>query len=182
MWVYRKPAITQSKVVQDSLGFWIPTFRIPGTRFWIPGQWNLDSGYQSFAGFRIPWAELRIPKPRIPDSTSNIFPNSGIGLPNMGRQLAFYGSMEGNPDSGMRENFSCGKFGVLGFGIRNAAQGIRTLSNDWDPESKFQWQRPLYSTKNSESTAWNPESKTVLDPHRANCVNHWRNFFSRTFA
>ena len=60
----RKPCILDSRPC---------TFRIPGTRFWIPCQWNLDCGYQSFAGFRIPWAELRIPKPRIPDSTSNIF-------------------------------------------------------------------------------------------------------------
>ena len=48
----------------------------------------------------------------------------------MGRQLAFYRPMEVNPVSGMRENFSCGKFGILGFGIRNTAQGIRNPSND----------------------------------------------------
>ena len=27
--------------------------------------------------------------------------------------------------------------GILGLGIRNTAQGIRNLSNDWDPEYKF---------------------------------------------
>ena len=36
-------------------------------------QWNLDSGFQSFEAFRIPLAVFRIPKPRIPDSTSKNF-------------------------------------------------------------------------------------------------------------
>ena len=53
--------------------------------------------------------------------------------------------------------------GILGFGIRNTAQGIRNPTNDWNPESKFHWQRLESSTWNPESTAWNPESKTVLD-------------------
>ena len=44
--------------------------------------------------------------------------------------------------------------GILGFGIRNVAQGIRNLTEDWNPES---------STRDLESTAWNPESKTALD-------------------
>ena len=44
---------------------------------WIPDcQWNMDFGFRSLPGFRIPWAVLRIPKPRIPDSTSKNFPNS----------------------------------------------------------------------------------------------------------
>ena len=50
--------------------------------------------------------------------------------------------------------------GILGFGIRNTA---RNLTNDWNPESKFHWQRLKSSTLDPESTAWNPESKTVLD-------------------
>ena len=29
------------------------------------------------------------------------------------------------------------EFGILGFGIRNTAQGIRNPTNDWNPESKF---------------------------------------------
>ena len=29
------------------------------------------------------------------------------------------------------------KSGILGFGIRNTAQGIQNPSNDWNPESKF---------------------------------------------
>ena len=44
--------------------------------------------------------------------------------------------------------------GIPGFKIRNTAQGIRNLTNDWNPES---------STWDPESTAWNPESKTGLD-------------------
>ena len=27
--------------------------------------------------------------------------------------------------------------GILGYGIRNSAQGIRNPAKDWDPESKF---------------------------------------------
>ena len=48
---------TPCKVIEDSLGSWIP-----GVGFRIPCQWNLDSRFQSLAGFRIPWAEFRIPK------------------------------------------------------------------------------------------------------------------------
>ena len=47
--------------------------------------------------------------------------------------------------------------GIVGFGIQNAAQGIQDPAYDWDPESKF----PL--TEYPESTALNPESKTVLN-------------------
>ena len=65
------------KGIQDSLGFQIPRcrFRIPGTAF------------QTLAvefGFRIPWALFWIPKRKIPDSTSNNFPDSGIHIPLLG--------------------------------------------------------------------------------------------------
>ena len=50
--------------------------------------------------------------------------------------------------------------GILGFGIRNTA---RNPTNDWNPESKFHWQRLKSSTLDPESTAGNPESNTVLD-------------------
>ena len=53
--------------------------------------------------------------------------------------------------------------GILGFGIQNTAVGIRNPTEDWNPESRFHWQRLYSSTWNPESTAWNPESKTVLD-------------------
>ena len=56
--------------------------------------------------------------------------------------------------------------GILGFGIRNTAQGVRYPTNDWNPEPKFHWQRLESSTWNPESTAWNPESKTVFDSLR----------------
>ena len=45
---------------------------------------------------------------------------------------------------------------ILGFGIRNTGQGVRNPTNDWNPESKFHWQR-------LESRSWNPDSRTVLD-------------------
>lgn len=54
--------VTPCKENQESLGFWIPL-----SGFRILCQWNLDSEFQSFARFRIPWAEFRSPKPRIPD-------------------------------------------------------------------------------------------------------------------
>ena len=54
-----------------------------------------------------------------------------------------------------REKFGCG--------IRNTAQGIWNPNNAWKPESKFYWQRLESNTRNLESKAWNPESKTVLD-------------------
>ena len=53
--------------------------------------------------------------------------------------------------------------GNLGIGIRNRGRGIRNPTNDWNPESKFHLQRLESSTWNPESTARNPESKTVLD-------------------
>ena len=59
----------------------------------------------------------------------------------------------------VRESRRSGTFllvesGITDFGIRNTAQGIRNLTNDWNPES---------STCDPESPTWNPESKTVLD-------------------
>ena len=77
------------KGIQDRLGFRIlesgldstPWFRIPGTKFRILCQWNLDSGYQSLVGFRIPWAVFWILKPRIPNYTRKYFLHSGIRIP-----------------------------------------------------------------------------------------------------
>lgn len=46
--------------------------RIPSCGFKYPCQWNLYSTFQSFAGFLIPWAKSRIPKPKIPDYTNKI--------------------------------------------------------------------------------------------------------------
>ena len=42
---------------------------------------KLDSGFQSLVGFWILSAVFRIPKPRIPDSTSKKFLDSGIRIP-----------------------------------------------------------------------------------------------------
>ena len=54
-------------------------------------------------------------------------------------------------------------FGVLGCGIRNTAEGIRNPINDWNPESKFHWQR----IRKPVPGIWNPrsgvQSKIVLD-------------------
>ena len=64
--------------IQDSFGFWIPSrgFRIPGIDSGIC-QVNLNSGFQSLVGFRIPRAVFRTQKLRIPDTTSKILLNSG---------------------------------------------------------------------------------------------------------
>ena len=49
---------------------------ITDSNYWIRNlfQWNLDSGFQSLMAFRIP-------RPRIPDSTSKYFQDSGIRIP-----------------------------------------------------------------------------------------------------
>ena len=43
-------------------------------------QWTMDSGFHSLVGFRIPSAVFWIPKPKIPDSTSINFTDSGIRI------------------------------------------------------------------------------------------------------
>ena len=48
---------------------------------------KLDSGFQSLVGFRIPSAGFRIPKPRIPDSRSEKFLDSGIRIPLHGAKM-----------------------------------------------------------------------------------------------
>ena len=47
---------------------WIPhcAFRTPGTGLWMPWQWNVDSGFQLLAGFRIPEKKIfRFPENRL---------------------------------------------------------------------------------------------------------------------
>ena len=65
--------------IQDSVGLWIlrSRYHIPGSGFRIVCQWNLDSGFQSLVGFQIRSDVFRTPKPRIPDSTSKNFLDSG---------------------------------------------------------------------------------------------------------
>ena len=41
-------------------------------------RWNMDSAFQLLEGFRIPWAAIRMAKPRIPDYTSKNFPDFGF--------------------------------------------------------------------------------------------------------
>ena len=59
---------------------------------WSGSFGNLDSGFQSLVGFRIPSAGFRIPKPRIPDSTSKKFLDSGIRIPLHGANWIAYES------------------------------------------------------------------------------------------
>ena len=74
---------------------------IPDSRYWILYRWNLDSGFQSLVGFRIPWAVFRIPKSRIPDSTTKVFSNSGMRIPLHGALLV----LSRASDSGEVEGF-----------------------------------------------------------------------------
>ena len=71
------------KGIQDSLGFWIRRsgFRISGNGF---RTFSLKFGFRIsiVSGIpRIPWAVVRISKPRIQDSTSKNFLDSGIWTP-----------------------------------------------------------------------------------------------------
>ena len=52
-------------------------------------------------------------------------------------------------------------FWILGFGIRNTAQGVRNPTNVWNPES---------TTWNPESTAWNPDFLTWGEKTDQNAV------------
>ena len=73
-----------------------------------------------------------------------------------------------NPGKFLARNTEPGKIllvvsGILGFGIRYKAQGIRNPTRDWNLKSKFHWQRLESSSWNPESKAYNAESKTILD-------------------
>ena len=65
-------------------------------------------------------------------------------------------------ESEIWENLTRGIW-ILGFGMRNTAQGIRNPSNDSNTDSKSHCQILESSTWNPESAARNLEFKTVLD-------------------
>ena len=77
--------------------------------------------------------------------------------------------MQKNPGKFCLRNPESGKCLLVEFGInpglwdRNIAQENRNATKDWNPESRFHCHRLKSSTRNPESEAWNPESKTVLD-------------------
>ena len=64
--------------------------------------------------------------------------------------------------SGFRENFAR-KIRNPGLCTLEYSSRNPEFTNDWNPESKYHCQRLKSSTWNPESTASNPESKTVLD-------------------
>ena len=107
--------------MQDSLGFWIPRcgFLIPGIEFRIPCQWNLDSGFQSLAGFRISWAEFRIPKSRISNSTrTNSTVEFGFhkqNFPDSGIRITLHGVMCTLNVLSLLGEFSCKYHALKGF-------------------------------------------------------------------
>ena len=75
--------VTGFQYLSKELGFWIPhrEFRIPGN--WIPvsvsGTWTLDSNRLWDSGFLELYSGFQ--KPRIPDSLSKNFSDSGIRTP-----------------------------------------------------------------------------------------------------
>ena len=107
---------------------------ISGSRFWIPiffcgtwildsnlFPWNLDSGFQSFSvepGFWIPIFSgipdslccIRIPKPRIQESMSIVFPDSRIRIPLHAviRPMKGYSSEQGSRVAGASNQLSGG--------------------------------------------------------------------------
>ena len=117
-----------------------------------------------------------------PESEKTLLVKSGIrenfacGIRNPGKVCLWNPESEKSlpSESGIREIFACGirnprkfclwnpesgKFylvesGFLGFGIRITAQEIWNPCDDWNPESKSNWQR-------LESSTWNPESTGV---------------------
>ena len=72
------------KVIQGSLGLWIPNWR-----HWILDSSSVELGsrFQSLAGLWIPWAEFWIPKPTIPDCTSKNFLDFRFHKKNFPRSL-----------------------------------------------------------------------------------------------
>ena len=71
-----KVPVAQCKGIQDTFGFWIPRrgFQIPGTRFWILSQWDLDSGFfELYSGFQSPGFQIPVAKiSRIPESSFSL--------------------------------------------------------------------------------------------------------------
>ena len=117
---------------------------------------------------------------RIPESVKLLLVESGIPehfvcgirgrhpfkpkLPeNLGPKLK--GSFRSNRKSFEKTGpFPVGPVGILVEWIapRNTAQGIRNPTKDWNPESKFHWQKLESSTWNPESTAWKSRIQDCL--------------------
>ena len=79
-WTFLSPNVKESKTVLDS-GFEDGNsgFQVQDSGFFC--HWRLDSGFQSLAEFQISWSVFWIPKPKILDSISKNFSDSGIPIP-----------------------------------------------------------------------------------------------------
>ena len=68
-----------------------------------------------------------------------------------------------NPDSGMRENFVL-ESGIFGFNIHNTAQGIRNLTNDWNPQSSSteKYWNPVPRIRNPQGGIQNPRMSWIF--------------------
>ena len=112
-------------------------FRNPGHFcFWNPGSCNLESRIQlQESGIPLTFG---IPNPsstekdlqsgihgvesRIPVCLGSLYTCKGIRIPKSRKFLLV-------------------ESGILGFGIRNTAVGIWNPTDNWNPESEFQWKR-----------------------------------------
>ena len=159
------------------LGFGIPIISgIPDSLTWTADSkaQDFESNKQEYSGFRIPKA--KIPGSRKPDLYLTWGEIWFIKVKRENVKQAKETALRKQEGISVKERFSnknrkgiripeTVKFllvesWILGFGIRNTAQGIQKFH--WQ-SSKFRWQRLESSTWNPESTAWNTESKTVLD-------------------
>ena len=69
------------KAIQDNLWILDSTPWISDYRYWIADSLSVELRIPIVSGIRIPKAMFQIPKPKIPDSTSRNFPDSGIRIP-----------------------------------------------------------------------------------------------------
>ena len=104
--------IVTCKGIQNSLGFRIPRhgFRIPGTGFRILCERNLDSGFQSLEGLRIPWDVYSLFQSlgsRIIQGKISPIPESGI---------SFWGERYLHPT---QENILCSKLSTNVWTLHN---------------------------------------------------------------
>ena len=82
-----KVNFTPKKRIQDSLEIEDSTPWTPDSRYWIPDSLSVDLGFWIliFSRIRDSLRCISVSKPRIPDSKSKNFPDSGIRIPLLGQ-------------------------------------------------------------------------------------------------
>ena len=129
----------------------IKTWRIPDSRYY-----GIADSLSVELVFWNPWSASGyslIPKPRIPDWTSNFFcgfRNSSTGLPYLGNKYFFLIALH------VRNIFARG---IENPGLWDPEYSSRNPANDWNPESKFHLQRlrnQLFGIRNPWRGIQNP--------------------------